>query len=318
MPDDTPPPCVRVRVPAKINPFLAVGGIRDDGYHELVTVLQTVALHDQLELAISADHRRLQHPTSGGRVSVRFTHDAGPTVPAGPDNLVVRAAVLLAEATGLTVEDGASVRCTMDLAKRIPIAGGMAGGSADAAAALLGLNELWGIEVPRPVLADLAAALGADVPFCLVGGTALATGTGTGFARVLCRGTFDWVVCTAAEELSTPAVYRAWDDHCTPTEVQPDAVLAAITAGDPEALGAAIYNDLQPAAEVLLPRLRADRKALLDAGALGALVSGSGPTLLALAADGDEAQRIAARVAGRFDRVLVTTAPAGGPVLTAC
>lgn len=304
-----------MRVPAKINPFLAVRGVRDDGYHELVTVFQTVALHDVLELSLTGDPGRWQHPTSDGHVAIDLAHDAGPSVPTDAGNLVVRAAQLLAAAAGLHLDQRARVRTTAELTKRIPVAGGMAGGSADAAAALLGLNELWETELPRPRLADLAATLGADVPFCLVGGTALATGTGTGFARVLCRGTYDWIVCTATDELSTPAVYAAWDDHCTPSEVEPDAVLAAITAGDAEALGAALHNDLQSAAEVLLPRLRADRSALLDAGALGAVVSGSGPTLLALAGDPDDAQRIAARVAGRFDRVLVTTAPAGGPVL---
>lgn len=315
-PHVTPPGRVRVRMPAKINPFLAVRGVRDDGYHELVTVFQSVGLHDALVLAVDADPRRMHHPTTAGRVRVTLSHDGGPDVPTGPDNLVLRAATALAGAAGLVLDDAATVHTHLDLRKRIPVAGGMAGGSADAAGTLIGLNELWGADLPRARLTSLAAELGADVPFCLVGGTALATGTGSGLARVLCRGTFDWVVCTAAEALPTPAVYRAWDDGCLPGDVEPDAVLAAITGGDPEALGAALHNDLQPAAEDLVPHLRADRLALMDAGALGAVVSGSGPTLLALARDPDEAQRIAGRVAGRFVRVLVTTAPAGGPVLT--
>lgn len=310
------PRCVRIRVPAKINPFLAVRGVREDGYHELVTVFQSVALHDALQLTLDADPHRLHHATAAGRVRVTLSHDAGAHVPNGPDNLVLRAAAALAQAAGLALDDTATVHTHMDLRKRIPVAGGMAGGSADAAAALIGLNEVWGAELPRARVAELAAELGADVPFCLVGGTALATGTGTALARVLCRGTFDWVVCTATAALSTAAVYRAWDEHCVAADVQPDAVLAAITSGDPEALGLALHNDLQAAAEVLLPRLRADRSALLDAGALGAVISGSGPTLLALARDPDEAQRIAGRVAGRFAHVLVTTAPAGGPVVT--
>jgi 4-diphosphocytidyl-2-C-methyl-D-erythritol kinase len=314
----TPQPAhrrIRVRVPAKVNPFLAVRGLRDDGYHELVTVFQTIALTDVLDLRLDAPGGRLHHPTSGGRVALTLDHDAGPDVPTGPDNLVLQAAHALAGRIGLTVDATAPVRTALHLAKQIPVAGGMAGGSADAAAALVGLDELWGAGLARAGLLDLAASLGADVPFCLTGGTALASGTGTGLVGVLARGRFDWVVCTADDALSTPAVYAAWDAHCEPSDTAPDAVLAAVAHGDAELLGAALHNDLQPAAEQLLPRLRADRRALLDAGALGAVVSGSGPTLIALAADPDDAQRIAGRVARRFARVVVTSSPAGGPVV---
>ncbi|MGI9015845.1 MAG: 4-(cytidine 5'-diphospho)-2-C-methyl-D-erythritol kinase [Euzebya sp.] len=310
------PTRIQVRVPAKINPFLAVRGVRDDGYHELITLFQTVALSDTLTLSVQAGEGRMHHPTSGGRIAVRLNHDAGPSVPTGGDNLIVRAAAVLAGHVGLTIVDDAPVWTTIDLLKRIPVAGGMAGGSADAAAALLGLNELWGAELQRAQLVHMAEGLGADVPFCLAGGTALATGTGSGLAGVLSRGTFEWVVCTGVEELSTAMVYAAWDEHCQPLEAEPDDVLTAIAAGDPELLGPALHNELQPAAEELVPRLRADRRALMDAGALGAVLSGSGPTLLALAADAGEAQRIAGRVAGRFERVLVTSSPAGGPVLS--
>lgn len=319
-------PCVCVRVPAKVNLFLAVRGVLPNGYHELVTVLQSVALTDRVIAQLQGPPERLHHPAGRRATSLVFSHDGGPGVPAGPDNLVVRAARLLGRLRGVEVEVGGSGQAVpgsplttlVALSKRIPVAGGMAGGSADAAATLVALAELWELGLSRADLRELAAELGSDVPFTVIGGTALATGTGTGFARVLCRGTFHWVVCTAEEELSTPAVYAAWDDNCVPNEVQPDAVLAAVATGDAEALGAALHNDLQPAAEVLLPRLRADRRALLDAGALGAVVSGSGPTLLALAADAEEAQRIAGRVAGRFERVLVTSSPAGGPVLEPC
>lgn len=316
--------CAHVRAPAKINLFLSVRGTRPDGYHELVTILQTVALHDTLEIQLDGRTDRLHHPAGGRRTQLSLTHDGDAGVPTDERNLAIKAALLLAAERGIAVEvvpDEApveGVRTRVAISKRIPVAGGMAGGSVDAAAALVGLSDLWDLQIPRSELRDMAASLGADVPFAVIGGTALATGTGTGFARVLCRGVFHWVVCRAAEELSTPAVYGAWDDHVEPNEIQPDAVLAAVGSGDPEALGAALHNDLQPAAEVLLPRLVADRKALLDAGALGAVVSGSGPTLLALAGDGDEAQRIAGRVAGRFAEVLVTTSPAGGPVLSRC
>ncbi|MEE8601752.1 4-(cytidine 5'-diphospho)-2-C-methyl-D-erythritol kinase [Euzebya tangerina] len=322
---------LQVRAPAKINPYLAVRGVRDDGYHELTTVFQSVALSDTLVLTLRPGHRQ---PLAEGvrplgqsrrRMALALTHDAGPSVPTGSANLVVAAAAALAERLDLdlvilgdseeTVE--ADLHTTIDLHKRIPVAGGMAGGSVNAAAALVGLNELWTGELSRASLQEIGATLGSDIPFGVIGGSALATGTGTTLAGVLARGTFDWVVCTAAEELSTPEVYAAWDEHCAPGgESEPDAVLSAIASADPEALGAALHNDLQAAAEMLLPRLVGDQKALMDAGALGAIVSGSGPTLLALAADSEEAQRIAGRVAGRFAAVHLTRSPASGPVTT--
>jgi 4-diphosphocytidyl-2-C-methyl-D-erythritol kinase len=312
-PRGAPPARVRVRARAKINPFLAVRGVRGDGYHELVTVFQAVALADVLEVA-----RDGPPPAAGDAVAVELAHDGGPAVPLDGGNLVLRAAAALAEAAGLRLApgpEGTPSRVAVRLTKRIPVAGGMAGGSADAAGALLALDAVWGAATPRGALVRVAAGLGADVPFCLAGGTALASGTGTDLAPVLARGRFHWVVCTAAEALPTPEVYAAWDAHCRPGGGAPDEVLGALAAGEPERLGPALRNDLQEAAEVLLPRLRADRAALLDAGALGAVVSGSGPTLLALAADADEAQRIAGRVAGRFERALVTSSPAGGPVV---
>ncbi len=324
MPAETPSPCVRVRVPAKINLFLSVEGVRADGYHDLVTIFQTVALTDTLTLTVEGRRELLDHPARGGRLEVALRHDAGPGVPVGADNLVIRAMHLLADRAGIDTvlvdpdDPVERVRTTIDLAKRIPVAGGMAGGSADAAAALVGLTELWKLEHSKSELREIAAAIGADVPFTVVGGTALATGTGVGFVRVLCRGQFHWVVCTAPEALATPEVYRAWDETCTVNDVQPDAVLAAVATGDAEALGAALHNDLEPAATHLLPRLAADRKALMDAGALGAIVSGSGPTIVGLAADADEAQRIAGRVSSRFVDVHVTHSPAGGPILSAC
>ncbi len=310
------PERIRVRVPAKINPFLSVRGTRDDGYHELVTVFQTVALSDTLVMELDAAEGRLHHPTSGGRMQIKLSHNGGAAVPDGDDNLILRAARMLARRVGLSLDDTAAVRTRVMLEKRIPVGGGMAGGSADAAAALVGLNDLWGAELSRMALLEIAEGLGADVPFCLIGNTAMATGRGSRLVGVLSRGVFEWVVCMAAEQLQTPTVYEAWDQHCTVNHVEADDVLTAIRSGDPERLGPALHNDLQDAAEVLLPRLRADRRALVDAGALGAVLSGSGPTLLALAADTDEAQRIAARVAGRFAVVTVTNSPAGGPVVS--
>jgi 4-diphosphocytidyl-2-C-methyl-D-erythritol kinase len=318
--------CVSVRVPAKLNLFLAVRGVRDDGYHELVTVMQTVGLYDELRVGVVGPPGRGHHPTARRRMRLELWDGGVAGLPAAEDNLAVRAARTLASATGSmelqtldrSVPLSDSPRTVLDLHKRIPIAGGMAGGSADAAAALVGLNTLWGCELDRDQLRELAAELGSDVPFCVVGGTALATGRGTALAQVLCRGTFHWVVCTSAEPLSTARVYAAWDEHCGPSEVEPDAVLAALRGEDAEALGAALHNDLQAAAFTLRPELAEQRAALLDAGALGAVLSGSGPTLLALAETRIAAEDIAASVRDRFSDVVVASSPVGGPDQRPC
>ena len=311
---------VRVRVPAKVNLFLAVRGVRDDGYHELVSIMQTVGIHDTVTVQLEGDESACRHPAARRFMHLAFGHDAGAAVPDDEDNLAVRAARLLMRHTGTGTADSSdrdAVPTTrVELAKRIPVAAGMAGGSADAAATLVGLNRLWECGLDRDELRELAAELGADVPFCVLGGTALATGTGTATAQVLARGSFHWVVGMSDEPLSTPEVYRAFDEVGTPSEIEPDAVLHALRTGDPEALGAALHNDLQTAAFHLRPELEASRDAFLAAGALGAIVSGSGPTVVALAEDARHARAMAATLAGRFDRVEVAPSPAGGPDVT--
>jgi len=302
-----------------VNLFLAVRGQRGDGFHELVTVLQTVDLHDVVHAELFAPPGRGQHPATRTHMSIELTGHALPGVPSDATNLAVRAAVALGERIGLadlaSPDDGDRPRTQLTLDKTIPVAGGMAGGSADAAAALVALNELWGAGLDREELAEVAADLGSDVPFCLVGGTALATGRGTAVAQVLCRGRFNWVVCEAAASLSTLAVYRAWDEACSPSRVEPDAVLAALGASDPEALGAALHNDLEPAAFALRPELAEGKARLCEAGAVGAVLSGSGPTLLALCRDEADAVNVADAVGDTFRSVTVTTSPAGGPEL---
>lgn len=309
---------VRVRVPAKVNLFLAVRGRRPDGFHELMTVMQTVSMYDALEVALSGPPGRGHHPAGRRRMALELRIDDASGLPEPGDNLVVRAARALGARIGLTALEGGDAdgpRTVIDLSKRIPVAGGMAGGSADAAATLVALNELWRGQLDRGALRTVAEELGSDVPFCVVGGTAIATGRGTSLAQVLCRGTFTWVVCTAAEPLSTAAVYRTWDRVARPSEVEPDAVLAALRSQDAVALGAALHNDLEQAAFTLRPELAEARDALLDAGALGAVLSGSGPTLLALCADDAAAAELAERVRGDHARVVVARSPAGGPDL---
>lgn len=317
----TVPTCVRVRAPAKVNLFLAVRGQRADGYHEIVTVFQAVELADEVTIRVEGPAGQGLHPS--GRRAMRLTleHDGGDDVPTDGRNLVLQAAQLLGErlgiATGLHPE-GAGPSTRIELAKRIPVAGGMAGGSTDAAATLVGLNEVWAGGLAREELRDLAARLGADVPFCVVAGTAMATGTGRSFARVLVRGTFHWVVAVSEGGLSTPDVYGQWDRVAAPTETEPDAVLAALRTGDASALGAALHNELALAAEALRPGLADGRRTLLEAGALGAVLCGSGPTVLGLARDAADARRIAAEVRPSFDRVLTTSSPCTGPAATPC
>jgi 4-diphosphocytidyl-2-C-methyl-D-erythritol kinase len=328
---DAAPPCshVRVRVPSKINLFLGIRGLRDDGYHELVTVLQTVSLHDTVTAHLDV-RGRTAHPAARRFMELAFTidDDGVNPVPVDGDNLAIRAARLLMGHSGIGSANGgplvtdvaAAVGSEHDgpitrlhLTKRIPVAAGMAGGSADAAAALVALNRLWQADLARHELAALSAELGADVPFCVTGGTALATGIGTDTAQVLTRGVYHWVVGITHRPLSTPAVYRAFDEIGTSRGTEPDAVLQSLRTGDAEALGAALHNDLEPAAMHLMPELTASRDAMLEAGALGAVVSGSGPTLVALAPDAIAARAIAERVGSHFDRVEVAMSPAGGP-----
>lgn len=315
-PSRPPGTAVAVRVPAKINLFLAVRGLRDDGYHELVSVMQTVGLHDEVGVAVTVSPEEAQHPAARRRMRLELAHDAGEAVPDDDDNLALRAARLLLETLGSPPRRrlvGSGPVTSLTLSKRIPVAAGMAGGSADAAATLVALNDLWGIGMSRDELRDLGAELGADVPFCLHGGTAIATGTGTATAQVLTRGQYHWFVGIGDDPLATPDVYRTFDEVGTPSTKEPDAVLQALNTGDPEALGAALHNDLEQAAFHLRPELRTARDELLDAGALGAVLSGSGPTMLGLAASRAEAEELAERCGALFARQEVVASPAGGP-----
>jgi len=325
---------LRVHVPAKINLHLGVGPRRPDGFHDVATVLQTVSLFDTLLLTLQ-EEPHAAHPAARRRMRATLTVDSGsgPAVSAGPDNLALVAARRLMAHLGIggasgggrtgeaatdtgTDGDRAGPTTRLHLTKRIPVAAGMAGGSADAAAALVGLNRLWDADLEPDVLHDLAALVGSDVPFCVEGGTALATGTGTSVARVLNRTVTHWVVGVDREPLSTADVYARFDDLEPPSPSSPDGLLQALRTGDVDELAPLLRNDLEPAAVLLRPALAERRAALLDHGALAALVSGSGPTLLGLARDAADARRLAAAVADRFDAVEVVSAPAGGPEVT--
>ncbi|QAY64643.1 4-(cytidine 5'-diphospho)-2-C-methyl-D-erythritol kinase [Xylanimonas allomyrinae] len=299
-----PPPTVRVRAPGKVNLSLRVGPVQDDGYHPLVSVFQAVALFE--EVAAS-------QVLPGAGVSLTVDGPQAQLVPTDSTNLAWRAAVLLAEHAGIAPDVALRVR------KGVPVAGGMAGGSADAAAALVACDALWETGLPRTELMELASRLGSDVPFCLLGHTAVGTGRGHLLTPAMTRGEFHWVFGASERGLSTPAVFAAFDDlthgAASPVGLADDtALMQALRAGDPTALGAALHNDLQEAALSLRPELARTLEIAHETGALGAIVSGSGPTVAALARSRQHALAIAATwtAEGAADTVWTTTGPAHG------
>ncbi|WP_328427120.1 4-(cytidine 5'-diphospho)-2-C-methyl-D-erythritol kinase [Streptomyces sp. NBC_00443] len=292
---------VTVRVPAKVNVQLAVGAARPDGFHDLANVFLAVGLYDEVTVT----------PSPGG---LRVTCD-GPDadqVPLDRTNLAARAALALAERRGLD----AAVH--LHIAKDIPVAGGMAGGSADGAGALLACDALWGTRASREELLDICAELGSDVPFSLVGGAALGTGRGEKLRALDVGGTFHWVFAMAGRGLSTPAVFREFDrlgeGTDIPEPIASEPLLAALAKGDPDALAAAVSNDLQPAALSLFPELADTLATGLAAGALTALVSGSGPTTAFLARDAESAVKVAdtLRASGTCRAARTASGPAQG------
>lgn len=274
---------VVVRAPAKLNLHLSVGRRAADGYHELTTVFHAVSLKDELTL------------TRSGRLSITVHGSDADQVPTDRSNLAARAAEAIAGFTGREPD----VAIAID--KQIPVAGGCAGGSADAAAVLVGCNALWGSQLSKDELTELGAGLGADVPFCLHGGTALGTGRGEVLSPVLARGWWSWVLAVADGGLSTPQVYGEFDRRRQhrPESVagEPAEVLAALRAGDAVALGRALTNDLQPAALGLRPELEQVLSAGREFGAVGGIVTGSGPTVALLATDAEAADTLAASLA---------------------
>ena len=300
---------VVVRTPAKVNLALMVGPLRTDGFHELASVYQAVGLYDEVSAA----------PGPSGQISVSVSAAATgrtgrtgpvPDVPLDGDNLAVKAARLLADHCGVD----AGVR--LEITKGIPVAGGMAGGSSDAAAALVACDALWGTKLDRSALLSLAAVLGSDVPFCLVGGTAVGSGHGEVVAPALVRGGYNWVFALDDTGMSTPAVYSELDrlrgDVAVLPPRIPEPLMTALRVGDAAGVGRTLANDLQPATLRLRPRLGQVLSAGTDHGALGAVVSGSGPTCAFLARDARHAVDLAARLAGSGLCASVRTA--SGPV----
>lgn len=292
---------VSVIVPAKINLHLGVGAVRPDGYHRLATVYQAVDVHDEV---------RAEPATDDITVTIHGDEDVTSSVPTGPDNLAVKAAEMLRDVLG--VDEGVSLH----IRKNIPVAGGMAGGSADAAAALVACNTLWAGGLSRDELAEIAVDLGSDVPFLLFGGNAIGTGRGEKVSPVLAQGSYHWAIGTSKEGLSTPEVFKEFDRLNENLDLQPPAVpdelLAALRSGNPWALGLGLSNDLEDAALSLRPDLEETLTVGREAGALAAMLSGSGPTCLFLASD--EAHLMDISVALASSEVCDDIISARGPV----
>ncbi len=296
------PVSVTVRAPAKINVYLGVGTVRPDGFHPLETVYQAVSLYDDVTVT-AAEEWSVAAVADGPHVDLA-------SVPDDESNIVIRAGKALCAHHGLDRAAAIEVR------KSIPVAGGMAGGSADAAATLVALDRLWNLDTSDAELLELGAGLGSDVPFALVGGTATGTGRGEVVTPVADNGSWWWVVVFNEEGLSTPSVYGAYDlleggEHDYRIR-QPMLDELSDPAGA-EGLAVFLYNDLEDAALYLRPDLQTAAEAALECGAVSSLLSGSGPTMLALATDADHARAIARQLAERgYTRTAVVHGPVAG------
>lgn len=296
---------VRASAPGKINVFLGVGAVMDDGYHEVASAYQALTLGDTVTARPAEDFRMTAtHPVSGEELPV----------PAGA--LSLRAAKALAKRARFR----GGVHLHVD--KMLPISGGLGGGSANAAAALLACQELWGTELPRDTMAALAARIGADVPFALRGGSAIGTGRGDQLSPVLATGVFHWVIVLCTQGLSTVSAYRALDAHrvkhardiepAAQTPVVPAEVLHAIRAGDPDQLAAAMHNELQAAVLSMRPELSRVIECGEVAGALAGMVVGSGPSVAFLVADAEHAAEVSDELRAFGHNAHTVTSPSPG------
>lgn len=289
---------VEVQVPAKVNLQLAVGPKESDGYHEVVTVFQAVSILDTLKIQ------------SSDSFSISISGDYVNGVPIDNNNLVSKAVDLMAD------KFGTDRNLDISINKKIPVAGGMAGGSADAAGTLLGIDQLFGLNLSKDELGTVASHLGSDVPFMLHGGTAIGRGRGDDVTPALSRGTYSWVIAVSSNGLSTPAVYAECDRLRTGLDIKSpalnDELLQALLSGDAVRVGKCLTNDLQAAACSLRPALRLILDMGHEYGALGGIVSGSGPSVAFLVADEDHSLDLA--VALTSSGVVGSVARAQGPV----
>lgn len=298
---------VDVRVPGKINLQLSVGPKESDGYHGIVTVFQSISLYDDVTLT---------KEEIGAGLSLEINGDHVHGVPTDETNLAWRAAVLMCQKYELPAD------LRIEIKKSIPVAGGMAGGSADAAATILAIDALFSLGQTREELHEVAAQLGSDVPFMLSGGTAVGRGRGDQVTSALSRGTYHWVLALSTVGLSTPAVYtecdRLREGMKAVTPHVSDQLLQALLAADPDSLGKCLINDLQPAACSLRPALRLILDVGAEYGALGSIVSGSGPTVAFLVSDEDQALDLAVALtsSGVVGSVMRVSGPVPGARVT--
>ena len=292
---------VVVRVPAKINLQLAVGPLGADGFHEVTTVFQAISLFDDVTIKLAPENSGISLTLSGATSN---------GVPANDENLAVRAAKLMADKYDLSTD------LAIHLKKEIPVAGGMAGGSADAAGVIVAMDALFEVGLSRDEMEVVSAELGSDVPFGISGGIAIGRGRGDQLTPALSRGNYHWVLALSGQGLSTPAVYQECDRLREGLDIArpqvSDSMMQALRAGDPTALGLALSNDLQAAACSLRPALRLVLDVGRDYGALGSIVSGSGPTVAFLVEDEEKSMDLT--VALSSSGVVAGVVRASGPV----
>ena len=278
---------VVARVPAKVNLQLSVGPLGNDGFHEVTTVFQAISLFDDVTVATAPE---------GDGIKISITGQTSSGVPADSSNLAVKAAELMIKNYDLPAD------LVIKLKKEIPVAGGMAGGSADAAGVIVGLDSLFELGLSRDEMEIVGSKIGSDVPFSICGGVAIGTGRGDQITPALSKGSYNWVLALSGQGLSTPSVYQECDrlreglSISAPLVSEP--LMQALRAGDAKALGKALTNELQPAACSLRPALRLVLDVGIDYGALGGIVSGSGPTVAFLVSDDEHAMDLTVALSG--------------------
>jgi 4-diphosphocytidyl-2-C-methyl-D-erythritol kinase len=290
-------------VPAKVNLQLSVGPLGSDGFHEVTTVFQAISLFDDVTVATAPD---------GGGINISISGQTSSGVPVDSSNLAVKAAELMIKNYDLPSD------LIIKLKKEIPVAGGMAGGSADAAGVIVGLDSLFELGLSRDEMEIVGSKIGSDVPFSICGGVAIGTGRGDQITPALSKGSYNWVLALSGQGLSTPSVYQECDrlreglSISAPLVSEP--LMQALRAGDAKALGKALTNELQPAACSLRPALRLVLDVGIDYGALGGIVSGSGPTVAFLVSDDEHAMdlTVALSASGVVSSVVRATGPAHG------
>ena len=292
---------VTLKVPAKINLQLSVGPLKSDGYHELATVFQAVSLYDEVKISKAA---------SGSGITLKIS--GAKDLPTDSTNLAWKAAEIMANRFGCGTD------LEIQIKKEIPVAGGMAGGSANAAAVLIGMDALFDLKIARSELMTIGSTLGADVPFAIMGNVAIGRGHGDQLNSVLSRGNYLWVLAFSNQGLSTPAVYKECDRLRTGMNIANptinDSLLQALASGDAKLLGKSLVNDLQAAACSLKPSLRLILDVGNEYGALGSIVSGSGPTVAFLVSDQDHALDLTVALSGSgvVSNAISVNAPVSG------